>query len=459
MTLPIIGLMIAAALAAWLFRGARHVALLFVSVAALYAMQPERSALAAALPALTILLVVGVWWLVTQRPTLSDLRLLALLGILAVLGALVVLPADMMISGRLAVLGPFALVGIGALGVRAALDGADEAARRRLALGFIALIVILFAILKTPFLKSAASGALHLPIAWDWLGFSYIAFRLLHVLLDYRIGRLQTTSLRDFALYMIFFPAIPAGPIARLEQFTKELSANARLDSARLLDGGTRIGIGLFKKFALADTLVYAALNEQFAAQNTSALAMWLALYAFAFRLYFDFSGYVDIAIGIGRLAGINLPENFANPYASRNIQQFWNSWHITLSMWFRTYFFLPFSRFLMATPLRASRLLTVLVAQVATMVLIGLWHGVSLNFVLWGAWNGIGLWLHRTLSERLRVWDAFVNARPALAWLVRSGSVLVTFHYVAIGWVFFALADPNLIGRALATLVGGEAI
>jgi len=181
----------------------------------------------------------------------------------------------------------------------------------------------------------------------------------------------------------------------------------------------------------------------------------WLMLYAYAFRIYFDFAGYVDIAIGIGRLAGIGLPENFRAPYLKRNIAQFWNSWHITLSTWFRLYFFTPLSRTLMGTPLRAQKLLVIFIAQISTMILIGLWHGVALNFVLWGAWHGVGLWLHRTLTERTRGWDEFVAARPVLARIVGVLSVLVTFHFVALGWVFFALGDPALIVRALRGLFG----
>ncbi|HLY24866.1 MAG TPA: MBOAT family O-acyltransferase, partial [Aggregatilineales bacterium] len=182
---------------------------------------------------------------------------------------------------------------------------------------------------------------------------------------------------------------------------------------------------------------------------------LWIMLYAYAFRLFFDFSGYTDIAIGIALLAGIHLPENFSAPYLKRNITAFWNSWHITLATWFRNYFFTPLSRALMATRLRSRRMLIILIAQVSTMVLIGLWHGIALNFVLWGAWHGLGLWLHRWQVDHSQGWDAYVAKRPRLARAVHLGSVLATFHFVAIGWVFFALPDPALIGKTLAGLVG----
>ncbi len=462
MTLLPIDLMIPAALGAWLFRRERLTALLVLSVIALYALQSETSGLAVALPAATLLLVIGVWWLVTPARTPADLRILLLIGLLACGASLVTAGA---IAGKvvLGILPPLGLAAVGALSVSTLVPMEDDVARRRLALAFIILIIILLAVLKTPPLQAAAAGALaqagggSIAPDWGWLGFSYIAFRLMHVLLDYRIGRLGAIGLRDFALYVIFFPALSAGPIARVEQFSRELAADKKLDSAALLEGGRRIGIGLLKKFVLADLLAYLALSPQLAAQTDphQTAALWVMLYAYAFRLFFDFSGYVDIAIGIGRLAGITLPENFTAPYTKRNITDFWNSWHITLATWFRTYFFTPLSRVLMGTPLRSRRLLMILIAQLSTMILIGLWHGVALNFVLWGAWHGLGLWLHRVQQDRSRRWDAYVAARPALARLIHGLSVVFTFHFVAIGWVFFALPDLSLIGKALAGLVG----
>jgi D-alanyl-lipoteichoic acid acyltransferase DltB (MBOAT superfamily) len=452
--------MILAALGAWRFRRERLTTLLVLSVIALYALQPEHSGLAVALPAATLLLVVGAWWLVTPSRTAADLRILLLIGLVAGGASLVVAGV---IAGKviLTVLPPLGLAVVGAVSVSTLVPADDEITRRRLALAYLILIVILFVVLKTPALQAASAGAFAqvgggsvLP-DWGWLGFSYIAFRLMHVLLDYRIGRLGAISLRDFALYVIFFPALSAGPIARVEQFSRELAGDKKLDSAALLEGGRRIGIGLFKKFVLADLLAYLALSPQLAAQTDNTAALWVMLYAYAFRLFFDFSGYVDIAIGIGRLAGITLPENFTAPYTKRNITAFWNSWHITLATWFRTYFFTPLSRVLMGTPLRSRRLLVILIVQVCTMVLIGLWHGVALNFVLWGAWHGLGLWLHKVQQDRSRRWDAYMAEHPTLARLIHGLSLVFTFHFVAVGWVFFALPSLSLIGKALAGLVG----
>jgi D-alanyl-lipoteichoic acid acyltransferase DltB (MBOAT superfamily) len=335
----------------------------------------------------------------------------------------------------------------------------ESPARRRMALMAIFSIIGIFAALKLPVLQAASAGALNIGQTFAWIGFSYLAFRLLHILLDFRSGRLKRLSLPQFILYALFFPAIAAGPIARVEQFVQALAAPH--DAERLTRGAMRLMRGLFKKFVLADSIALMALSPQLASDAltgtlSGTLTLWLALYAYAFRLFWDFSGYTDIAIGIGIWAGIKLPENFDAPYLKRNLQAFWNSWHMTLSAWFRAYFFMPASRELLRTPLKAWREGVVLVAQLSTMILIGLWHGAALNFVLWGAWHGVGLWLFRQWSLRAARWDAFVQARPLLARAISVLSVLLTFHYVALGWVFFVLPEPELIGKVLRGLLGG---
>jgi len=462
MTLLAIGLMIAATLIAWLLRGKRLDWLLVISVFALYWLQP--AGLDLLLPTATILLLVGVWWLVTPALARQDRLTLLGIGVAALVAVALRITPQTELPYLLRFAGFVATLTISAGAVGALVPESDDTARRRLALGFIGLIIVLLAIVKIPALAAAFgqsfshATAQNVPLDWSWFGFSYIAFRLMHVLLDYRNKRLKPVSLRDFALYVVFYPALPAGPIDRIEHFVKELQEPKTLTNERLIDGSTRIGLGLFKKFVIADTLARMALSPLLVSQMsaaTSPLSVWLMLYAFTFQIYFDFSGYTDIAIGIGKLAGITLPENFNRPYTRRNITVFWNNWHITLSTWFRNYFFTPFSRFLMQTPLKSRRLMIIFVAQVCTMVLIGLWHGANINFILWGLWHGVGLWFHKWLTDHTRSWDEYVQARPRLAKTVEVLSVLTTFHFVAIGWLFFALPDLRLIIKALGGLVG----
>ncbi len=222
----------------------------------------------------------------------------------------------------------------------------------------VAVLILVFVILKYPpaALKisqvfrtlSGQSTRLAQSSEIAWVGYSYFAFRLLHVLREWQQGRQFNTELRDFMIYVLFFPALTAGPIDRLDHFHKQLEArNQQPANEDFLEGGRRIANGLFYKFILADSLALLALNSSTAQQVRSTGWMWLLVYAFALRLYFDFSGYTDLAIGIARLMGIQLPENFKQPYRAENITIFWNRWHITLTQWFRTYYFNPITRYL----------------------------------------------------------------------------------------------------------------
>jgi alginate O-acetyltransferase complex protein AlgI len=145
---------------------------------------------------------------------------------------------------------------------------------------------------------------------------------------------------------------------------------------------GQRIVIGLFKKFVIADSLALFALNASNASQVDGWPWAWILLYAFSLQIYFDFSGYTDIAIGLGHLMGFKLPENFNSPYLQPNITQFWNTWHMSLTQWFRAYYFNPLTRSLRTLKKPLSIGLIMFITQLSTMVLIGLWHGVSWNFI-----------------------------------------------------------------------------
>jgi D-alanyl-lipoteichoic acid acyltransferase DltB (MBOAT superfamily) len=325
--------------------------------------------------------------------------------------------------------------------------------------GFV-LIVLLFFVLKVPALTEWVSRVLRtwngqspaLASALDlrWMGFSYIAFRLLHTLRDRQSGRLPVVSLAEYVVYVIFFPALAAGPIDRIERFIGDLRRPLALTSEDVGKAGKRLIIGLFKKFVIADTLALVALNGANAMQVSTAGWAWVLLYAYAFQIYFDFSGYTDIAIGLGELLGIRLPENFKAPYLKANLTQFWNNWHITLTQWFRAYFFNPVTR-----ALRSGRKISipgiVLITQISTMVLIGLWHGATWNFIMWGLWHGLGLFIHNRWSE----WTKARFTTLPISWQkgLNIGGVLLTFHYVTLSWVFFALPLPAVSLHFLTVL------
>jgi alginate O-acetyltransferase complex protein AlgI len=183
---------------------------------------------------------------------------------------------------------------------------------------------------------------------------------------------------------------------------------------------------------------------------------LWLLLYGYALRLFFDFSGYTDIAIGIALLFGIRLPENFDRPYQRTSITAFWQSWHITLSNWARFYVFSPFSRFLLTRQPKPSPIAVVLSAQLATTIVIGLWHGVSWNFLIWGVWHGVGLFVHKQWSDRTRGWYRQLNEQSERKRMWTVVAWFITFHFVVIGWVWFALPDVETSLRVLRGLFGG---
>lgn len=450
--------------------------LLAISVVAVYWLQPPLPIrhLDFIFPSATIALTLIVWW-ITQNATRpqdaaarrEDLRALGLIVALVVGLSLTrflvpeLRPTASRAPDTFAVVLLIALLA-GALALLWKLvDG-----RRGLLAAAIALIVALFVLLKAEPLTlqisalfrafSGQDAALAAVTDLRWLGFSYVAFRLIHLLRDRQMGRLPVLSLREHMTFVIFFPALVAGPIDRAERFVKDLRA---LDGAvlftapRIVEGFGRIVIGMTKKFILADSLALFALNDVNAGQVGGAPEMWLLLYAYAFRLFLDFSGYTDIAIGIAILAGIRLPENFDWPYQQRNIAAFWQSWHITLSSWVRFYVFSPLSRMLLKR--RYPALTVVLISQLVTMIVIGLWHSVALNFLIWGVWHGLGLFVHKVWSDRTRQRYLALNERPYLRLGWHLAGTFVTFHFVTIGWVWFALADAQQAWRVFLGLFG----
>jgi alginate O-acetyltransferase complex protein AlgI len=334
-------------------------------------------------------------------------------------------------------------------------------------------IVLILIVLKTAFVSAAvldllrrSTGAAAAPahaaspsllptIGIQWLGYSYLAFRLMHTLLDRRSGRLPALTLSEFAGYVLFFPAFTAGPIDRAERFVRELRSPLPMPGDAWVQAGGRILVGLFKKFVIADTLAVISISEGLAPHVRTWGWLWLFLYAYAFRLFLDFSGYTDVAIGMGRLMGVQLPENFTAPYLKPNLTLFWNSWHITLTQWFRSYFFNPVVRLLRTSTRWLPAWVVILAAQIGTMVLIGLWHGVAWSFATWGLWHGAGLFIHnRWVALTTNRMPAWAQSSPGER-VLRFAGVLLTFNFVAVGWLFFSFSSPVAAWHTLLRLFG----
>lgn len=449
-------------------------ALLVGSVVGLYWLfwiQPQQSIrpLDFILPSATLLLGVLGWFIVRQEPEIARdnwitagivagvILLIAVIGAISSYFSLNILPTRPPNIVDVVV----ALAAIGIVLLTFAILIQD---RQRAIPLYILAIIAIFVILKAPPLTLTFSewvrGQTRSPISLativdiQWLGFSYISFRMIHTLRDRQTGKLPALSMREYLTYLIFFPAYTAGPIDRAERFVKDYRALPDLTAARATEGLTRVAVGIFKKFIIADSLALFAMSALNVTQVQSAGAMWVLLYAYSLRIFFDFSGYSDIAIGIGRLYGINLPENFDRPYLKDNITTFWQSWHMTLSTWARNYVFTPLSRTLMGNRVKLAPNMIVLIAQVATMVTIGLWHGITLNFVLWGLWHGIGLWIHKLYTDRTRAY--YQGLEPQQRRIANWIGVLITFHFVALGWLWFALPTPALTLTAFRRLFGG---
>jgi len=256
------------------------------------------------------------------------------------------------------------------------------------------------------------------------LGISFFTFQQIAYLVDVRRGLIQPARLWQYLAFVSFFPQLIAGPIV---QFRDMMPQFKRLHLIRanwqmLALGTAFFSIGLFKKVVLADH--FATISDPVFADATHSRSLtsidaWLGMLAYSFQIYFDFSGYADMAIGLGLLFGIRLPINFDSPYKARNIIDFWRRWHLTLSRFLRDYVYIPLGGNHAGRWRRGGNLL-------ATMLLGGLWHGASWNFILWGGMHGLLLAVNHLLRQAGE-WRRF-----------RACSISLTFFIVTLSWIPF---------------------
>jgi alginate O-acetyltransferase complex protein AlgI len=407
------------------------------------------------LPFVSIGIVCLVWVVITPRHLILQKRnvisFVIIIGIFFLVSLIRYLPLNILITSTNPPLPGIVLFGSIAL----ILFITIYALLNKNASSALMLIIILgiFVLLKNPFLNGLfaniirqLSGQIIQPnnysqLNLNWLGFSYISFRLIHVIRDFQKNRYHPENLYIFFDYVIFFPAIVAGPIDRIEHFKIEIEKNTNFPND-LQIGGTRIIRGLIKKYVIADSLALFAINSENVGLVTSPAWLWVMVLTYAWLIYFDFSGYTDIAIGLSALLGITLPENFNKPYLAKNLTVFWNRWHISLTQWIRAYFFNPFTRSLRSSTTEIPQLLLNTIPQITTMIVIGLWHGVTLNFFIWGLWHGFGLFIH-TFWIRLMQRHTGPNkmSKPSHHFL-SALSVFATFGYVSLGWIWFVIPD-----------------
>jgi alginate O-acetyltransferase complex protein AlgI len=267
--------------------------------------------------------------------------------------------------------------------------------------------------------ESAAIPLLHIVLP---IGISFYTFETITYVVDvYRRVHKPLNNFWDYQLYIILFPKLIAGPIIRYHEIADQIDPANRSESAAYrLSGLFRFIIGLGKKVLIANSIATyadAAFNAQ---TELNAVTAWTGILAYTFQIYFDFSGYSDMAIGLGKIMGFRFPENFNNPYVSRSITEFWRRWHITLGAWMRNYLYIPLGGNKVTTKRRLYfNLWIVFLAS-------GFWHGASWNFIIWGAYHGLFLILER--AGLLKFYER----------IGKIPSLLITFLLVLHGWVFF---------------------
>jgi D-alanyl-lipoteichoic acid acyltransferase DltB (MBOAT superfamily) len=283
------------------------------------------------------------------------------------------------------------------------------------------------------------------------LGLSFYTFQSLTYTLDlYRRDSEGTRSLLAYLSAVTFFPTLQAGPITRVSELITQFSKHRRLDRT---EGGRAfflIALGLLKKALIADYLAETLVNRVFDTPKLySGAEVLIAVYAYSLQLYYDFSGYTDIARGVAQLLGIRLPINFDRPYSATNLTDFWRRWHISFSNWLRDYLYF-------ALPGARTRQMPYL-NLVITMLLGGLWHGLTWTFAIWGLMHGAALAFTRGYMVRRGR-----SRTPSPPWRRRL-AILATYHFVCLTWVFFRAGSVenalDLLGRIASLSVGFENI
>ena len=259
------------------------------------------------------------------------------------------------------------------------------------------------------------------------LGISFYIFQALSYTIDIHRGKLSVErSFHRLALYISFFPQVVSGPVVKAREFLPQLKEDRNISLKNVEQGIQLFVFGLFKKIVISDHLAICVSAVYSAPENFHAISVIFAVLAYAIQIYFDFSGYSDMAIGCAKVLGYDLPRNFNMPYISRNVTEFWKRWHISLSTWLMEYLYIP---------LGGNRKGTVrtYINLFLTMLIGGLWHGAAWTFVIWGALHGGALCVHK-LWMKLRGYDKHHKGTP----FGNIISGILTFVFVSFGWIFF---------------------
>ena len=296
-------------------------------------------------------------------------------------------------------------------------------------------------------LGQAVGARYHLETIILPLGISFFTFEQVGYVVDAYKGKARHYTFLEYVFFVTFFPHLIAGPIIAHHELLSQVEKGRsyRFDAQAFATGLTLFIIGLFKKVVFADYLATVAspmFDAAFRGVTPTAFAAWLGTVAYALQLYFDFSGYSDMGLGLARMLGFKLPLNFDSPYKAANIIDFWRRWHITLSRFLRDYLYIALGGNRSGKARRHINLML-------TMFLGGLWHGAGWSFAMWGALHGFYLMVNHGFRSLRK------NSSKPDPWIVREASTTLTFVAVLVGWVFFRAADWNIGASILQSMAG----
>lgn len=278
------------------------------------------------------------------------------------------------------------------------------------------------------------------------VGISFYIFQKLSYIIDvYRKEKEPEHHLGIFALYVVFFPQLVAGPIERSVRLLPQFHQHHFFDYTRVTDGLKLMAWGLFKKMVIADRIAVTVDIIYGSPSQFSGAAVLIATYLFAFQIYCDFSGYSDIAIGTSRVLGFDLMENFKRPYLATSVSEFWRRWHISLSTWFRDYLYIPLGG-------NRSGMFRTYYNIIMVFLICGLWHGANWTFVAWGAFHGLAIMLERQLGSLHRFFETMIKG---VFWgkSLYVIKLFFTFHIICLGWILFrsnSISDSLIIFKKI---------
>lgn len=311
----------------------------------------------------------------------------------------------------------------------------------------IRTIVIILNLAAFALPRLLAFGRISTPVTLDFLlpvGLAFITLQNIGYLLDVSRSIIPAeTSFWKYLLYLLFFPKLNAGPIEPARRFLPQMSTPKEYDPHAIRRGILQICMGLFKKVVVADRLAL-IVDAVFDQPGTYyGLTILTAIAFYSFQIYFDFSGYTDIALGIARMFGFDLSPNFKKPFLAENINEFWNRWHITFTGWLREYIFFPLRRSLLRNRTSSSQFLALFIPPLATMLASGLWHGFQSTYLVWGLYHGLLLYGNTVYTKIKR------SSSTRSPWFSR----ILTFALVSFGFLFFrsaSLADAGILLQSI---------